>query len=46
LTAGRFRARRALQDGLERPAPGAPAGTPEALDAWARKLANDRAPDE
>lgn len=39
-----FRARRALQDGLERPDPGGkPAsGTPEALDAWARNLANDR----
>jgi RNA polymerase sigma-70 factor (ECF subfamily) len=42
-----FRARRALQDGLEQPDPGAPAsGTPEALDAWARNLANDRPPEK
>jgi RNA polymerase sigma factor (sigma-70 family) len=39
-----FRARRALQDGLESPqTPGVPAsGTPEALDAWARSLADER----
>jgi RNA polymerase sigma-70 factor (ECF subfamily) len=42
-----FRARRALQDGLEQPDPGAQAsGTPEALDAWARNLANDRPPEK
>lgn len=41
-----YRARQALHDGLERPERSEPAGTPEALDAWARKLADDRAADE
>jgi len=43
-----FRARRALQDGLERPDLGGKSGsgTPEALDAWARNLANDRPPEK
>ena len=39
-----FRARRALQDGLERPDPAgvAASGPPDELDAWARNLADDR----
>ncbi|HEX3478799.1 MAG TPA: sigma-70 family RNA polymerase sigma factor [Kofleriaceae bacterium] len=43
-----FRARRALQNSLERPEPGGdPAtGTPDAFDAWARKLAGDPAPEK
>lgn len=43
-----FRARRALQDGLESPGSGGePAsGTPDALDAWARKLADDGTPEK
>ncbi len=42
-----YRARQALHDGLERSAPGrAPVGTPDALDTWARKLADDRTPEK
>jgi RNA polymerase sigma-70 factor (ECF subfamily) len=43
-----FRARRALQDGLERPEPGGDpaAGTLDAFDAWARKLTDDPAPEK
>jgi RNA polymerase sigma factor (sigma-70 family) len=43
-----YRARQALQDGLERPDRGAElaAGTDAALDAWARSLADDRPPEK
>jgi len=43
-----FRARRTLQDGLESPDRGGePApGTPDALDTWARQLAEDRPPEK
>lgn len=41
-----FRARRTLQDGLNSPETGRvlASGTPDALDSWARSLADDRPP--